>query len=345
MARGMAPPTPSSTPLHSLLSPTKRHDSTQNTTPQEDPGDVGYELIGTRSADAALMDSFTNIPTVEPHGGSTFDFETMDSLSLWEWGDSAFEIDAAHCNHSASPAPMWDIPSGSDMLSSTSCGVSNNDAEPRQEPAFVSSHAPQQGVVREHQTLPESTANSSKSHSPPNADLSSLFSDLTKDVDCRCSSQLGHLMYLVSLRRTGTIPLDVVLAMERQADQTKCAISTCGKCCLSSPYMSMVLCSSISWVIEHLETYVRDATTASAQKGQDTHVTIGGLVLSKEMSHTCSEALVKLRLRRVVQTARELMTVNTETRSTLLDGVRSTATETGAAAQRMFGMLEMRGTF
>jgi hypothetical protein len=79
-----------------------------------------------------------------------------------------------------------------------------------------------------------------------------------------------------------------------------------------------MFCTSMSWVIEHLEAYIREATTVSAHNAQVTYLTIGGLTLSKEMSHSCFEALVKLRLRRVVQTARELTVFDVGTKSTLL---------------------------
>jgi hypothetical protein len=284
------------------------------------------------------MESFTNIPMDLPDSGNTVNY---DSLSLWEWSDHRIDPDGIQVHHSTSMVQAWDVASHQDMLSGTRFDVSSSAGFPRSEPAPHLNHIRQRSLCQDDQAffIPEEFI---KDH---NHSVVDLVSDLSKDVDCECSSQLGQLMYLISLRRAAPTPLDLILAVEQQLNRTKGTISTCAKCCLSSPYMSMMICTSMSWVVEHLETYIREATAVNAHNHQVPYLTIEGLNLSEEISHMCSATLVKLRLRRVVQIARELSVLNTDVKSTILNGMRSTAAETGAAAQQMFGMLEMRGTF
>ena len=298
-----------------------------------------------RSPEMDLMESFTNIPTELSHSGDGVGFEPIDSLSLWEWGENGIDIDASNSHHSSSVPQMWDISSGQVMLSGMEFDVGHSTGGPGQEPSPPLSHASQQNLFQDDRNslLPPADFTKDSTSSSPAA--SNLIFDLSKDVDCKCSAQISQLIYSVSLRRATATPLDVVFAVEEQLTQTKDAITACAECSLSSPYMSMMFCTAMSWVIEHLEAYMREATAVSAPNGQTTYLTIGGLTLSKDMSQSCFEALVKLRLRRVVRTARELTLFNMVTNSTLLDGVRSTAAEIGAAAQQMFGMLEMRGAF
>lgn len=341
MGRGTAPLTPSSIYLDSQ--PENWHASTRNTHQQTNLRGGEDELLTTKSPGATMIESFTNIPIEAPHDGSTVDFESIDTLSLWEWGENEIGIDDKNVPRSGSMAQMWEIPTSQDMFSGTKFGIGMRQL--MQEPSPPLSDTSQQNPSPDNRIFIQSTTKSIEDKDSSNLAASEPVSDLFKDVDCKCSSQLGQLMYLISLRHAATRPLDVVFAVEQQLKNTKDAVSACANCCLSSPYMSMMFCTSISWVIEHLEFYIRDATAGSMQRCQITSLTIGGLTLSKEMSRTCSEALVKLRLRRVVQTARELSMLNTEMKSTLLDGIRSAATETGAVAQQMFGMLEMRGAF
>ena len=333
--------------MDSLFSKKKRHDSTRNTPQQisreaSDGGDG--RLLIMKSPGMDLMESFTNIPMELSHSGDGVDFAPMDSLSLWEWGESGIDINATNSHHPGAMPQMWDMSSGQTMLSGMDFELSNDIGGPGQEPSPPLSHTSQQNFFQDNQTslLPPADFSRDSNSSSPAA--SNFIFDLSKDVDCKCSTQISQLIYSVSLRRATAVPLDVVFAVEQQLSQTKETITACANCSLGSPYMSMMLCTAMSWVIEHLEAYMREATV-STPNGQMTYLTISGLTLSKDMSQSCSEALVKLRLRRVVQTARELSMFNMETKSTLLEGLRSAAAETGAAAQQMFGMLEMRGAF
>ena len=345
--RGTAPLTPSSSSMDSLFSTKKRHDSTRNTPQQisRETSDGGDGRMLMRSPGMDLMESFTNIPMELSHSGDGVDFEPMESLSLWEWGESGIDINATNSHHPGVMPQMWNMSSGQTMLSGMDFDLSNGTGGPGQEPSPPLSHTSQRNLFQDNQTSLLPPADFSKDSSSSSPAASNFIFDLSKNVDCKCSTQLSQLMYSVSLWRATAVPLDVVFAVEQQLSQTKEAITGCAHCSLGSIYTSMMLCTAMSWVIEHLEAYMREATTVSAPNGQTTYLTISGLTLSKDMSQSCSEALVKLRLRRVVQTSRELSMFNMETKSTLLGGLRSAAAETGAAAQQMFGMLEMRGAF
>ncbi|KAG9186271.1 hypothetical protein G6011_02827 [Alternaria panax] len=345
MRRGTAPLTPSSNLADPLLSTKERHDSTRSTPQQKDTrdGENGGTIV--KSPVVASIDSLTNIPMELPHDSDAIDFGAIDDVSLWEWGVSGVDPGSTNSHHSSSVTQMWDVPSGQDMFSGTGFVISNSIGEPRQEPSPPPSHISEQNTCQDDYDFLTHAADFAEASSSSGAAASDLIFDLSKNVDCKCSSQLSQLIYLVSLRCATPTPPDVVFAVEQQLNRTKDTVSACANCSLSSPYMSMMFCTSMSWVIEHLETYIREANTASAHNGLVTYLTIGGLALSKEMSHSCFEALLKLRLRRVVQTARELAAFDVDAKSTLLDGVRMAALETGAAAQQMFGMLEMRGAF
>ena len=333
--------------MDSLFSTKKRHDSTRNTPQQisREASDVGDGRMRMRTPGMDLMESFTNIPMELSHSGDGVDFEPIDSLSLWEWGENGIDIDASNSHHPSSVPQMWDMSSGQAMLGGMEFDVSNSTGRSGQETSPPLSHSSQQPLFQDDRTSLLPAADFAKDSNPLSPTASSLIFDLSKDVDCKCSVQISQLIYSVSLRRATATPLDVVFAVEQQLSQTKDTITACARCSFSSPYMSMMFCTAMSWVIEHLEAYMREATAVSASNGQATYLTIGGLTLSKDMSQSCFEALVKLRLRRVVQTAREVTLFNMETKSTLLVGVRSAAAETGAAAQQMFGMLEMRCAF
>ena len=339
--RGTAPLTPSSTLADSLL-PTERHDSTRSTPQQNDTRD-GKARTVLLSPGMASIESFTNMSMELPHDADTVDFGSMDDLSLWEWGTSGVVPDCTNGHHSGSVEQMWGLPSSQVMLNGTKFGAGVIAGEPTQEPSPPMSQIGRQTTYQDDQILLTHVTGFSKDPISSDTTASDLLFDLSKDVDCQCSSQLSQLIYLVSLRLAKPTTLDVVFAVEQQLNRTKDTISTCAQCSFNSPYVSMMFCTSISWVIEHLQTYIRESNSVSALNSQVTYLTIGGLTLSKEMSHSCFEALVKLRLRRVVQTARELAVLDIQTKSTLLDGMRSAAVDTGAAAQQMFGMLEMRG--
>ncbi|KAI2481638.1 hypothetical protein Ptr902_07433 [Pyrenophora tritici-repentis] len=327
-----------------VLSVEKRQDSTRGTPQYRRSTDRDDEMVATRLPGTEMLDSFTHAPLDISRGGSAADLESIENFALWEWDEPEIDMDAPYC-HLASAAQMWDLSSRHDILSGTILGVNNSTGEPLQQPSPQLSDIHQRAQSQNDQPLFAPATDVPKNPNPSGSPVSDILSDISRNVDCKCSSQIGQLMGWVSLRPTTLLPLDVVFALEQLLNQTKNTISACKNCSLSSPYMSMMFCTSMSWVIEHLETYIRGTTGVSAHSGQITHLTVGGLRLSKEMSQTCFEALVKLRLRRVVQTARELAGFNSEVKSTLLDGVRSAAAETGAAAQQMFGMLEMRAAF
>ncbi|RYO32411.1 hypothetical protein AA0111_g4629 [Alternaria arborescens] len=291
----------------------------------------------------ASIESFTNISMELPHDADTVDFGSIDDLSLWEWGTSGVDPHCTNGHHSDSVEQVWGLASSQDMLSGTKFGAGSIAGEPTQEPSPPMSQIGRQNTNQDDQIPLTHVTGFPEDPISSDATASDLLFDLSKDVDCQCSSQLSQLIYLVSLRLAKPTTLDVVFAVEQQLNRTKDTISTCAQCSFNSPYVSMMFCTSISWVIEHLQTYIRESNFVSALNSQATYLTISGLTLSKEMSHLCFEALVKLRLRRVVQTARELAVLNIQTKSTLSDGMRSAAVDTGAAAQQMFGMLEMRG--
>lgn len=339
--RGTAPLTPSSILADSLL-PTERRDSTRSTPQQNDTRD-GKARTTLLSPGMASIEAFTNISMELPHDADTVDFGSIDDLSLWEWGTNGVDPHCTNGHHSDSVEQMWDLASSQDMLSGTKFGAGSIAGEPTQEPSPPMSQIGRQNTYQDDQTPLTHVTGFPEDPISSGATASDLLFDLSKDVDCQCSSQLSQLIYLVSLRLAKPTTLDVFFAVEQQLNRTKDTISTCAQCSFNSPYVSMMFCTSISWVIEHLQTYIRESNSVSALNSQATYLTISGLTLSKEMSHSCFEALVKLRLRRVVQTARELAVLNIQTKSTLSDGMRSAAVDTGAAAQQMFGMLEMRG--
>jgi hypothetical protein len=341
--RGTAPLTPSSSSMDTMFSTKKRHDSTRNTPQQREPSDGGDGRVVMRSPEMDLMESFTNIPMELTHSADTVNFGSIDGLSLWEWGENGIDLNATNSHHSGSMPQIWDMSSGPAMLNDMDFDVNNNTGGSGQQLSPPLSHTSRQNTCQDDRIPLLPPADFAKDSNASVAAASNLMFDLSQDVDCKCSAQMSQLIYSVSLRSAAATPLDVVFAVEQQLTQTRDTVTACAKCSLGSPYMNMMLCTAMSWIIEHLEAYVREATADSTNGVQTTYLTIGGLTLSKEMSQSCFEALVKLRLRRVVQTARELTMFNIESRSTLLDGVRSAAAETGAAAQQMFGMLEMRG--
>lgn len=320
----MVPLTPASTFADPLLSIGKRHNSIQDAVQQRNIRVGDDEHTTMMSPGMTWMESLLSIPMETTHSNGSrdaesIDFEAIDNLSLWDWNWSGVNIGTLNSHKSASMVQMSDIQPGQAMPSGTEVGVNYSLGEPRQE------------------------RSSSPSYSLGTA-ASNLVSDLSKDVNCKCSSQIGQLMYLITLRRAAPTLVDVVFAVDQQLNQTKDTIHSCANHCLDSPYMSMMFCTLMSWVIEHIGTYVRDVAIADVHNGQIPFLTIGGLALSKEMSRACFEALVKLRLRRIFQTARSFTSSNIDANSTLWDGVRSTAGEIGATAQQMFGMLELRGS-
>ncbi|CAN9307344.1 unnamed protein product [Alternaria sp. RS040] len=227
----------------------------------------------------ASIESFTNMSMELPHDADRVDFGSIDDLSLWEWGTSGVNPGCTNGHHSGSVEQMWGLSSSQDMLNGTKFGAGSIAGEPTQEPSPPMSQIGRQNTYQDDEISITHVTGFSEDPISSDTTASDLLFDLSKDVDCRCSSQLSQLIHLVSLRLAKPTTLDVVFAVEQQLNRTKDTISTCAQCSFNSPYVSMMFCTSISWVIEHLQTYIRESISVSALNSQVTYLKIGGLTL------------------------------------------------------------------
>ncbi|CAN9194932.1 unnamed protein product [Alternaria alternata] len=183
----------------------------------------------------ASIESFTNISMELPHDADTVDFGSIDDISLWEWGTSGVDPHCTNGHHSGSVEQMWGLASSQDMLNGTKFGAGSIAGEPTQEPSPPMSQIGRQNTYQDDQIPLTHVTGFPEDPISSDTTASDLLFDLSKDVDCQCSTQLSQLIYLVSLRLAKPTTLDVVFAVEQQLNRTKDTISTCAQCSFNSP--------------------------------------------------------------------------------------------------------------
>jgi hypothetical protein len=191
---------------------------------------------------------------------------------------------------------------------------------------------------------------------------------------CECPRLLSQLVQFTNqssmLSKSTDLALDLLFAMEQVTFSTKEAISKCMDCDLSSPYVAIIICATMDWILENLGNHLRDGSfldegravpSTEAGKGgrlgsshpdqslaSDTStinsphlLSIGQLSLPEEVSRACIVELLKLRLRRLVRTVKDIVLISRKNKKTLSDVVRCAAKDVCQKAEAMFGMIDL----
>jgi len=190
---------------------------------------------------------------------------------------------------------------------------------------------------------------------------------------CECPRLLSQLVQFTtrSSMLSGSMDpaLDLLFAMEQVTLSTKEAISKCTNCDLSSPYIALIICATMDWILENIGSHLRDGSfldegrVSSAGTGgrgrlgschpdegpapgfsarKSPYVLcVGQLLLPKEVSRACIVELLKLRLQRLVQTVKEIVLISRKNKKTLSDLVRCAAKDVCQKAEAMFGMIDL----
>lgn len=191
---------------------------------------------------------------------------------------------------------------------------------------------------------------------------------------CECPRLLSQLVQFTNSpsgsARPATPPLDLLLGVEQLTFSTKKTICECRNCDLGSPYVAIVICTAMDWILENLGRYLRDSAFIDDEKAADVGVSggrrrqdtphqdwsleqdiseigsisalfIGDFPLAEEVSRACIVELLKLRLRRLVGAVKDIMLISRKCKKTLSEVVRCAASDVCCKAESMFGMIEL----
>lgn len=191
---------------------------------------------------------------------------------------------------------------------------------------------------------------------------------------CECPRLLSQLVQFINSSsgsaRTAALSLDLLLGVEQLTFSTKKTICECNNCDLGSPYVAIVICMAMDWILESLGWHLRDSVFIDDEKAadvgeggrrsrQDTShqdwrleqdiseigsisvLFIGDFPLAKEVSRACIVELLKLRLRRLVGAVKDIVLISRKCKKTLSEVVRCAARDVCCKAESMFGMIEL----
>jgi Fungal Zn(2)-Cys(6) binuclear cluster domain len=191
---------------------------------------------------------------------------------------------------------------------------------------------------------------------------------------CKCPRLLGELVKFTNQSDRSSISsrppdpsLDLLFAIEQFTFSTKGAVSECRDCSLGSPYIAIIICTTMDWVLESLGRHLRHGSflddsrpvpSVEAERGGDLGsihaawhrtpstsstalLSIGELSLADEVSRECIIELLKLRLRRIVRVVKDILVDIRKSKNTLSEVVRCSAKDVSHKAESMFGMIEL----
>ncbi|KAH8755473.1 hypothetical protein BGZ57DRAFT_859775 [Hyaloscypha finlandica] len=191
---------------------------------------------------------------------------------------------------------------------------------------------------------------------------------------CECPRLLSQLVQFTSSpsgsARPATPPLDLLLGLEQLTFSTKKTICECRNCDLGSPYVAIVICTAMDWILESLGRHLRDSAFIDDEKAADvgesgrrrrqdtphqdwsleqdiseigsiSALFIGDFPLAEEVSRACIVELLKLRLRRLVGAVKDIVLISRKCKKTLSEVVRCAASDVCCKAESMFGMIEL----